>query len=194
MKKRQVNKRNEAPAKSSQLYIFGAALILLALNAILFLGRSGPSETADATTPIPASVRQTAHTPFFPPDDDQPVAAVAQAKPAAHSAPPASTYNQPPPPGTLVLTVPGTDNDAAIPTAFAVPASDPDLNSDQVDRIQQIEKTFLSEVEAVNPQDPTYLARWQKAQAEAEQSLRFVIAQQDYLRYSLKAAQIDTRQ
>lgn len=101
---------------------------------------------------------------------------------------------QPHRPGDAVLDIPGAEGEAAVPAVFAIRNTDANLNSDQLDKVNEIVRDFTHEVSAgnTNPDDPAYLARWQKAQAEADDRLRMVLGQEDYLRYILAAATMDT--
>ena len=105
-----------------------------------------------------------------------------------------STYQPVPPPDALTLSIPGAEGAAVVPAVFAIPDNDENLNSDQQEKINEILKSFTYEVSvgSTNPDDPAYLDRWQKAQAEADDRLRMVLGQEDYLKYMLVAATMDT--
>jgi len=92
-----------------------------------------------------------------------------------------------------MLSIPNQE-DAMIPAAFGMTDNDSNLDDDQKAKIYEIIKSFAHEVESsqANPDDPAYLARWQKAQADADDRLRLVLGQEDYLKYTLATAHLDT--
>jgi hypothetical protein len=96
--------------------------------------------------------------------------------------------------GAEVLTIPGAEGEAVVPAVFAMRNTDTHLNSDQLDKINEIVRNFTHEVSAgnTNPDDPAYLARWQKAQADADDRLQLVLGQEDYFKYALAAGTMDT--
>jgi hypothetical protein len=101
-----------------------------------------------------------------------------------------------PAPGSDVLMIPGAVGEAEIPVAMII-KDDPNLSSDQREKINQITQSFAKEMTYgtcgnLNPDDPAYLVRWQEAQAKADESLRYVLGEEDYLKYSLAAARMST--
>ncbi len=100
---------------------------------------------------------------------------------------------QPPFPSADILIIPGAEGEAAVPAVFGVPDNDVSLNRDQMEKINEIAENFTREIKAgsTNLNDPAYLARWQKAQADADERLRFVLGQEDYLKYTLAVGIMD---
>jgi hypothetical protein len=170
------------------------SLTLLLLGGFMFMrepaGRKFPVSEAEARPSV-----QPAKSPSFSESEpDAPSVAVTAATISNPS--PANDYvvRQPRRPGDPVLDIPGAEGEAAVPAVFAIPNTDPNLNSEQLDKVNEIVRDFTHEVSAgsTNPDDPAYLARWQKAQAEADDRLKLVLGQEDYLRYMLAAGTMDT--
>lgn len=63
------------------------------------------------------------------------------------------------------------------------------LNSDQIEAIENLRQNFLDEIGGTNqdPNDPVYLARWQKAQREVDGNLRGLIGGSAFQNYQLAA-------
>lgn len=97
--------------------------------------------------------------------------------------------------GPETLNIP-TAREAGIPVVFSVPNNDPNLNDDQKEKIYEITQSFANAVKIGNtyPDDPDYVARWQKAKSDADDRLRLVLGQEDYLRYMLAAGRLNNMQ
>lgn len=78
---------------------------------------------------------------------------------------------------------------AAIPLALVSPDPSLQLSEDQADRLETLRKAFVDAVGGPNqnPNDPQYLIRWRKAQADADDQLRTYFGQDLYYKFQLQA-------
>jgi len=129
---------------------------------------------------------------------EQMLRAQMQALPDAEAAEIADLLGLPPPPaapvtpGPLVLRKRPSPED--LPPAMPLVLQDIDLtslglNNDQQQMVAGLRQNFLAEIGGTNqdPDDPAYLAHWQKAQPEADGLLQAMLGGKIYTEYQMLA-------
>jgi hypothetical protein len=133
--------------------------------------------SADARQDLEAAMQK------LPGEEDAEIADLLGLKPAPVVA---ADDSSPPPRSWRNQNQPQTDAPVSMPLVFQnIDFTTLNLNDEQIQAIKNLRQSFLNQVGGTNqdPQDPAYLARWQKAQPEMDSMLRAMIGGPLYYKY-----------